>query len=59
MNKDIQIYIEKIVAAQMYWNIDANTTLLLEILNTISFIPGINYRILNIETAPSMQVHGY
>jgi hypothetical protein len=47
------------VNGHLYWQLDSNLTLLLEILNITCLIPGINYKILNIGSIPRVQPNSY
>jgi hypothetical protein len=59
MNKEAQELIEKLVSNRAYWQLDGNLTLLLEVLNIICLIPGINYSSLKIKALPPVAPQSY
>lgn len=59
MNKEAQQALESLVGRRLFWEIDENQVLLLELLNIICLIPGINYSVLNIRSLPVMQSGSY
>lgn len=59
MNKEVQGFIAKMMAGHLFWRVDTNLTLLLEILNIICLVPGINFKNLNIRSLPAFQKGSY
>ena len=59
MNKEAQEVIEKLASNRAYWQIDGNLMLLLEVLNIICLIPGINYTSLKIKSLPAVTPQSY
>jgi hypothetical protein len=60
MNKEIQAIIEKLMTPHPdFWRIDGSLTALLEVLNIVSLVPSINYKILKFGRVPDIQADSY